>query len=62
MEYAMGCMPTEALSAGAYHKRDRLWFVADRNDKQRRLEQRLRGRLSPHLFCAGVSMHRAFAA
>jgi DNA (cytosine-5)-methyltransferase 1 len=43
MEYAVGAMPIEAASAGAYHKRDRFWFVADRNDEQRRLEQRLRG-------------------
>jgi hypothetical protein len=36
-------MRIEAASAGAYHKRDRFWFVADRNDEQRRLEQRFRG-------------------
>lgn len=43
MEYAVGAMPIEASSAGAYHKRDRFYFVADRNDEQRRLEQRERG-------------------
>lgn len=43
MEYAVGAMPIEASSAGSYHKRDRSYFVADRNDEQRRLEQRERG-------------------
>jgi len=32
--YAVGCMPIEAASAGANHKRDRLWFVAN-SDGQR---------------------------
>ncbi len=27
--YAVGAIPLEAASAGAYHKRDRFWFVAD---------------------------------
>lgn len=39
MEYAVGAMPIEAASAGADHLRDRFWFVADRNDERRRLEQ-----------------------
>jgi DNA (cytosine-5)-methyltransferase 1 len=43
MEYAVGAVPIEASSAGAYHKRDRFYFVADRNDEQRRIEQRERG-------------------
>lgn len=29
MGYAVGCMPIEAASVGARHKRDRFWFVAD---------------------------------
>ena len=29
MGYAVGCCPIEAACAGAKHKRDRLWFVAD---------------------------------
>ncbi len=29
LEYAVGCMPIEAASAGADHLRDRYWFVAD---------------------------------
>lgn len=29
MGYAVGCRPIEAASAGAKHKRDRIWFVAD---------------------------------
>jgi DNA (cytosine-5)-methyltransferase 1 len=28
MGYAVGCLPVEAASAGACHKRDRYWFVA----------------------------------
>lgn len=32
MGYAVGAMPIEAASAGAYHLRDRFWFVADAND------------------------------
>jgi hypothetical protein len=28
MDYAVGIVPVEAASAGAYHLRDRLWFVA----------------------------------
>ena len=31
MDYAMACVPIEAASAGAYHFRDRYWFVADRD-------------------------------
>lgn len=27
--YAVGAIPVEAASAGAYHKRDRFWFMAD---------------------------------
>ncbi len=42
LEYAVGAMPIEAASAGADHLRDRFWFVADRNDERRRIEQRLR--------------------
>jgi DNA (cytosine-5)-methyltransferase 1 len=34
--YAMGAIPIEAASAGADHFRDRYWFVANRNDAQRR--------------------------
>lgn len=30
--YAVGAIPLEAASAGAYHKRDRFWFVADADD------------------------------
>lgn len=29
MGYAVGAVPVEAASAGAYHLRDRYWFVAD---------------------------------
>lgn len=29
MDYAVGAMPVEAASAGAFHLRDRYWFVAD---------------------------------
>ncbi len=29
MDYAVGCCPVEAASAGADHLRDRFWFVAD---------------------------------
>jgi DNA (cytosine-5)-methyltransferase 1 len=29
MDYAVGVIPVEAASAGAYHLRDRFWFVAD---------------------------------
>lgn len=29
LDYAVGCIPMEAASAGAYHKRDRYWLVAD---------------------------------
>jgi DNA (cytosine-5)-methyltransferase 1 len=29
MGYALGAMPIEAASAGAFHLRDRFWFVAD---------------------------------
>lgn len=28
LDYAVGAMPIEAASAGAFHKRDRYWFVA----------------------------------
>jgi len=30
LDYAVGAVPVEAASAGAYHLRDRCWFVADR--------------------------------
>jgi DNA (cytosine-5)-methyltransferase 1 len=36
--YAVGCLPVEAASAGAYHLRDRYWFVADADEP--RLAQR----------------------
>jgi len=36
--YAMGAMPLEAASAGAYHKRDRYWFVAAADDAERRAD------------------------
>lgn len=29
LDYAVGCIPIEASSAGADHERDRFWFVAD---------------------------------
>lgn len=29
LDYAVGAMPVEAASAGAFHLRDRYWFVAD---------------------------------
>lgn len=32
VDYAVGCMPIEAASAGADHLRDRLWFVADSDE------------------------------
>lgn len=31
MDYAVGCVPVEAASAGADHLRDRFWFVGDRD-------------------------------
>jgi DNA (cytosine-5)-methyltransferase 1 len=46
--YAMGAMPLEAASAGAYHKRDRYWFVADadssRSQRRGDVPQRARER------------------
>jgi DNA (cytosine-5)-methyltransferase 1 len=35
LEYAVGCMPVEAASAGADHLRDRFWFVADDGRRRR---------------------------
>jgi len=32
MVYAVGAIPVEAASAGAYHKRDRYWIVADADE------------------------------
>lgn len=32
--YAVGAMPIEAASAGAFHRRDRLWFVAHAGGKR----------------------------
>lgn len=41
MDYAVGAMPIEAASAGARHRRDRFWFVADAEwDQQPREEPR----------------------
>jgi len=34
MGYAVGTIPVEAASAGAYHLRDRYWFVADADRRQ----------------------------
>jgi DNA (cytosine-5)-methyltransferase 1 len=34
MDYAVGCMPVEAASAGADHLRDRYWFVAECSQQQ----------------------------
>jgi len=35
MGYAVGAMPIQAASAGAYHLRDRYWFVADDGGRRR---------------------------
>lgn len=37
LDYAVGAIPIEAASAGAFHTRDRFWFVADSysSDRQR---------------------------
>jgi len=43
MEYAVGAIPLEAACAGAEHRRERFYIVADRNDEPRRIEQRQRG-------------------
>jgi DNA (cytosine-5)-methyltransferase 1 len=44
MEYAVGAIPIEAACAGAEHRRERYYFVADADDEPRRLEQQLAGR------------------
>ena len=44
MEYAMGAVPIEAACAGAEHVRARYYFVADADDEQRRIQQRVDGR------------------
>jgi hypothetical protein len=43
LEYAVGAVPMEAASAGSFHRRDRYWFVADRDDKQREREREQSG-------------------
>ena len=35
MDYAVGCIPVEAASAGADHLRDRYWFVGDYQGERR---------------------------
>lgn len=41
MDYAVGAIPIEAASAGARHRRDRFWIVADsQRDQQPRQEPR----------------------
>ena len=35
LDYAVGAMPVEAASAGAFHLRDRYWFVADDGRRRR---------------------------
>lgn len=37
--YAVGAMPVEAASAGADHRRDRYWFVANLHDAERRTSE-----------------------
>jgi DNA (cytosine-5)-methyltransferase 1 len=44
MDYAVGSAIIEAAGAGAEHRRARFYFVADRDDEPRRLEQQLEGR------------------
>ena len=40
MGYAVGAIPIEAASAGADHRRDRFWFVADANSERTYAGQR----------------------
>lgn len=42
--YAVGCLPIEAASVGALHKRDRFWFVADTDRPELRDESGRRRR------------------
>lgn len=42
--YAVGAEPVEAASAGADHKRDRIWFVADHDFKRTSTERVQRSR------------------
>lgn len=44
MDYAVGCIPIEAASAGAEHFRDRYWFVAHDDFKREGEEGLQRGR------------------
>jgi DNA (cytosine-5)-methyltransferase 1 len=41
--YAVGAIPFEAASAGSEHRRERFYFVADRDHVGRRLEQQQQG-------------------